>query len=48
MTREEMRKFLADYSLAKASRLAKLINEADEILAVVVSSAKTDRVLGDS
>jgi len=34
---------LVDNSLVKPSRLAGLMTEADEILAIVVSSAKTAR-----
>src|SRR5580704_7279298 len=39
---------LACNNLIKVSRLAKLMNEADEILAIVVSSAKSARVSCDS
>jgi four helix bundle protein len=35
---------LADNNLVKASRLENLMNEADEILAIVVASAKTARM----
>lgn len=37
---------LADNNLIKASRLSRLMKEADEILAITVSSAKTARVSG--
>jgi len=37
---------LVDNSFIKASRLAGLMKEAGEILAIVVSSAKTARVSG--
>jgi len=36
-------KFLVDNNLVKASRLQSLMKEADEILAIVVASAKTAR-----
>jgi four helix bundle protein len=39
---------LTDNNLVKASRLSKLMNEADQILAIVVTSAKTARVSRDS
>ena len=35
---------LADNNLVKASRLENLMSEADEILAIVVASAKTARI----
>lgn len=37
---------LVDNGLVKASRLNELMNEADQILAIVVSSAKTARASG--
>jgi four helix bundle protein len=39
---------LADNNLMKASRLTELMREADELLAIVVSSAKTARTSGDA
>ena len=37
---------LVDNNLVKASRLGDLMKEADEILSIVVSSAKTARISG--
>jgi four helix bundle protein len=39
---------LVDNNLMRASRLAELMKEADEILAIVVSSAKTARTSRDA
>jgi hypothetical protein len=37
---------LVDNNIVKASRLCGLMKEADEILAIIVSSAKTARTSG--
>jgi len=39
---------LVDNNLVKSSRLGDLMKEANEILAIVVSSAKTSRTSGRS